>query len=407
MIDLVCSLGLFSVVVLAAVGYGFVVIARGAQRFARVERDGGSALLGKGVMTAGYWAYRPVGEALARVGATPDSITLASLALGFVAAAAIATGHFGVAAVFATAAAVGDGLDGLVARATGRISEGGEVLDAVADRYQEFAFLSGVALAFRTSLTGLSLTLAALCGAMMTSYVSARAASLRVEVSRGAMRRPERAVYLIAGLALTPIFEAVAARYHGSHAWANAPMLLALAVVGGVANVSAVRRLIELRRALAERAPSTAQRGADRSQASKREAPLSSLAGTLARHQTGAVLATLVDFATMTAMVEMLGASPVSGTALGATLGAVTNFTLSRRWVFRARGERAEAQALRYALVSLTSLGLNTFGEYVLASRLGFEYLSARVVVSLAVSLLWNFPMHRQFVFRQTTEAAT
>lgn len=253
MIDLVCSLSLLGVAALAALGYCAVVLARGVQHFARVERDGGSALLGKGVMTAGYWAYRPVGEALARVGVSPDAITLGSLALGVVAALSVASGHFGVAAVFATAAAVGDGLDGLVARATGRVSEGGEVLDAVADRYQEFAFLSGVAVALRESVIGMTLALAALCGSMMTSYVSARAASLRVEIPRGEMRRPERAVYLTAGVALAPIAEALAKRANASPEWTNAPIVLSLLVVGVVANVSAVRRLIALRHLLAER----------------------------------------------------------------------------------------------------------------------------------------------------------
>jgi putative flippase GtrA len=31
----------------------------------------------------------------------------------------------------------------------------------------------------------------------------------------------------------------------------------------------------------------------------------------------------------------------------------------------------------------------------------GMQYVLARAVVSIVVSLLWNFPMHRRFVFRE------
>ena len=56
MIDLACSAALLALAALVAAGYGVLVATRGAQRFARVERDGGSALLGTGPMFAGYWA---------------------------------------------------------------------------------------------------------------------------------------------------------------------------------------------------------------------------------------------------------------------------------------------------------------------------------------------------------------
>ncbi|MEZ4407356.1 MAG: hypothetical protein R3A52_12880 [Polyangiales bacterium] len=57
--------------------------------------------------------------------------------------------------------------------------------------------------------------------------------------------------------------------------------------------------------------------------------------------------------------------------------------------------------------MSAASLGLNAAGEYVVATRLGVDYVLARVAVSVAVSLLWNFPMHRLFVFRQPAGATT
>jgi putative flippase GtrA len=123
--------------------------------------------------------------------------------------------------------------------------------------------------------------------------------------------------------------------------------------------------------------------------------------GALGRHQIGALVATAVDFGTMIFCVERLGLSAVFATAVGATLGAVTNFSLGRSWIFRRHSGRLEAQAARYALVSAGSAGWNSLGEHVVHDLAHVQYVVARVLVAVAVSLLWNFPMHRRFVFRE------
>jgi putative flippase GtrA len=120
---------------------------------------------------------------------------------------------------------------------------------------------------------------------------------------------------------------------------------------------------------------------------------------TLGRHQLGAFAATAIDFASMVALVECFAASPTLAAAAGATLGGMTNFALGRRWVFRRASGDAAGQAARYALVSAASAGLNAAGEHLLHGVAGMEYVLARVLGSIAVSLLWNFPMQRRFVF--------
>ena len=121
---------------------------------------------------------------------------------------------------------------------------------------------------------------------------------------------------------------------------------------------------------------------------------------TLGRHQLGAFAATAIDFASMVVLVEYAAASPTLAAAAGATLGGVTNFALGRSWVFRRASGGAAGQAARYALVSAASAGLNAAGEHLLHGVAGMQYVLARVLGSVAVSLLWNFPMQRRFVFR-------
>lgn len=121
----------------------------------------------------------------------------------------------------------------------------------------------------------------------------------------------------------------------------------------------------------------------------------------LGRHQIASLVATAADFCAMIALVELARCSPVLAAALGATVGAVVNFVINRRWVFRAESGELARQARRYALVSLASAAWNALGEHLLVSAVGLHYLLARVLVSAAVSLGWNFPMQRHWVFAQ------
>jgi len=125
----------------------------------------------------------------------------------------------------------------------------------------------------------------------------------------------------------------------------------------------------------------------------------------LSQHQLSSLVATGVDYCIMIACVSLFGLSPVVGTVIGALCGAVTSFTLGRRWVFDARRGDLRGQALRYAMVSAVSLCCNAGGEWLLL-RVGLQYVLARVVTSIVVGIGWNFPMHRHFVFRAGVSSA-
>ncbi len=120
---------------------------------------------------------------------------------------------------------------------------------------------------------------------------------------------------------------------------------------------------------------------------------------TLLRHQAGAFAATALDFGVMITAVRLLGVYPTRATAIGALSGAVLNFALARAWIFDTHRGSMHAQALRYALVAMGSLLLNVAGEHLAFTILGLNYVVARLMVSLGVSILWNFPLHRSFVF--------
>jgi putative flippase GtrA len=126
------------------------------------------------------------------------------------------------------------------------------------------------------------------------------------------------------------------------------------------------------------------------------------LASSFGRHQVGAILATGIDFGVMSVLVSLFGLPPALATAFGAAVGGASNFLLGRHWIFAATDGHAGGQAWRYVLVSATSLALNTAGEYILHDRVGIQYLVARVIVASVVSVGWNYPIQRSFVYRSS-----
>jgi len=229
--------------------YGVRVAMRGVARSERVERIGGTMLVGSGVMNATYWGIEPVVRALVAIGATPNSLTWAALVTGLGAGVALGFGWYGLATLLATISTIGDILDGQVARLTKTGSDKGELLDAAVDRYTEFAFLAGMLFAFRDSEWQMGLVLAALLASFMISYASAKAEALQVSPPRGLMRRHERSIYLITGAGATAMVGgAIHARW--PELPVHTPEILAAAAVAVIGNYAAVVRLVRIGQAL-------------------------------------------------------------------------------------------------------------------------------------------------------------
>jgi CDP-diacylglycerol--glycerol-3-phosphate 3-phosphatidyltransferase len=227
--------------------YGVRIAARGVFHSERVSKIGGTALVGRGIMDATYWAIEPVVRGLAALGVTPNGLTWAALVLGVGAGAALSVGWFGLATLLATMSTIGDILDGQVARLTNSGSDRGELLDAAVDRYTEFAFLAGLVIFFRTSPWWMALALGATLASFMVSYASAKAEALKVEAPRGLMRRHERSTYLIAGIGLVPLVGPVLSAHGLPYV---TTCLVSLGIVAVIGNLAAVLRLVRIGRSL-------------------------------------------------------------------------------------------------------------------------------------------------------------
>lgn len=152
---------------------------------------------------------RPMAEALARTGVTPNSLTFLGLAVGLAAAFLFALGEQLLAGVVLLICGGFDVLDGAVARVTRRETAFGGVLDSVVDRYVDFLVL--VAIAYG-GLAGANFVVnrevaflfvwvfLAIVGSFMVSYTRARAeAAGSGKLDVGVAERAERILILAVG----------------------------------------------------------------------------------------------------------------------------------------------------------------------------------------------------------------
>ena len=146
--------------------------------------------------------YRIIGTGLARLGLTPNAVTVLGVAGSAVAAAFVVRERFFVGGLVLIGAGLLDFADGAVAKATGRSTLFGAFLDSIADRISDLLILSALvwALLQRGDELPAGLAIAALGLAQLTSYIRAKAESLGLDCKVGILERAERVIIVIAGL---------------------------------------------------------------------------------------------------------------------------------------------------------------------------------------------------------------
>ena len=185
------------------------------------------------------YVERPVARLLAGLGLTPNLVTLVGLAIAGTGAYMIAVGHWWGGGLIVLFAGVFDLFDGALARATGKVSDFGALLDSTIDRVSEAVVLLGL-LAYYLSTDddlGSILVYVALVGSIMVSYMRARSEGLGIDCKVGVMTRPERVAATGIGLIV-------------GH-WLPVVVIVVLGAIGALTTVTAIHRLIHTSRMIA------------------------------------------------------------------------------------------------------------------------------------------------------------
>ena len=138
------------------------------------------------------------------MGQHPNTITIQGFVLNVGAAIILAFGHltWGGAVLLLTSAV--DGLDGALARVSGKMTRFGAFLDSTLDRISEGALFLGLVawLLSQQRPVDVYLVFVTLLGSVMVSYIRARAEGVGYACKVGALSRLERVLVLGVGLML-------------------------------------------------------------------------------------------------------------------------------------------------------------------------------------------------------------
>lgn len=151
-------------------------------------------------------AYRRVlgfaSNGLARIGVSPNMLTVFSLVPAILAGAAVAYGLFLLAGLLLLASGLFDLLDGSLARNHGKATRFGALLDSTVDRICDGMVPVGLVLYHGSdTLTAAIAALSILTGYTIP-YIRARALSLGIDLPRLWMRREDRLISLSGALLL-------------------------------------------------------------------------------------------------------------------------------------------------------------------------------------------------------------
>ena len=146
----------------------------------------------------------PVVAVLARLGVTPNMLTIGQLLGGIGAGYVISTGELFWGGIALLVAAALDAFDGALARTTGQATKFGGILDSTIDRLFEGAVLGGLLYYFLDQGDKLEsmLVYTTIVGSICVSYVRARAEVEGISMYDGIFSRVTRIFVLTAGLVL-------------------------------------------------------------------------------------------------------------------------------------------------------------------------------------------------------------
>jgi CDP-diacylglycerol--glycerol-3-phosphate 3-phosphatidyltransferase len=144
----------------------------------------------------------PLGAALAKLGLSPDLLTLAGMIFAAGGAVLIGLGYLQEAVILLVASGLPDLFDGALARSSGKASQRGAFFDSVADRVSDALFIGGIGwyLANGKDPRLAVLALALMAVTFLVSYQRSKAESLGLQARGGLVERAER--YVLFGIAL-------------------------------------------------------------------------------------------------------------------------------------------------------------------------------------------------------------
>jgi dipeptide/tripeptide permease len=110
--------------------------------------------------------------------------------------------------------------------------------------------------------------------------------------------------------------------------------------------------------------------------------------------------ASFCDYLVTFVLAHFLRFDPVFASIIGTIVGGIVNFLIGRYWVFKSVDAPAFHQGKKYFITWTGNLILNALGVYLLVRFAGVYYMIAKVATSVVVAVAYNYPIQKNYVFK-------
>ena len=132
------------------------------------------------------------------------------------------------------------------------------------------------------------------------------------------------------------------------------------------------------------------------------------------RAQFSSQVASTTDFLVTILLVKLFRIYYVYATFTGSVCGGIVNCIINYKWTFKSKECKKRHVIVKYLLVWIGSILLNTWGIYFMTETISRNpwvqetlkhyiddlFVFSKIVVSLLVGFLWNYNMQRIFVYK-------
>ena len=135
---------------------------------------------------------------------------------------------------------------------------------------------------------------------------------------------------------------------------------------------------------------------------------------TFMRAQFSSQVSSATDFLVTILLAKLFDIYYVLATTIGAVAGGIVNCSINYCWTFKSKECKKRYVLMKYILVWIGSICLNTWGVYLMTESIQsvpwvqeslvhfFDdiFIVSKIVVSLLVGWFWNYNLQRIFVYR-------
>jgi putative flippase GtrA len=113
-----------------------------------------------------------------------------------------------------------------------------------------------------------------------------------------------------------------------------------------------------------------------------------------------AIIASVVDYSITIGAVFFFNMDAVVAALLGIIGGGVINFLTGRYWAFKPKQQNVYDQGARYLLIWTGYLLLSTGAMYLFTRYSVVHYSIAKLTTSLLLAWGYNYPLQKNYVFK-------